>query len=98
MDANGNAYLGGYTASTPTFSKRGEVLFPVTPGARSRVDVFVTKLNADGSAVLYSAVFGGSGDDELEALEVDASSGQSTAVDRPASSRRVDPGRCTRPI
>ena len=57
VDAAGNAYLSGYTSSTH---------FPVTAGAFQRhssaeLTVFVAKLNADASALLYSTLLGGSG-------------------------------------
>ena len=53
-DASGNAYFVGFTLSTD---------FPlVTPfqTAQSHTDAFVTKINANGSAILYSTLFGGS--------------------------------------
>ncbi len=58
-DADGNIYLGGYTHSTD---------FPLTEGAaQSRLaggaDLFFAKLKADGSALLYSTLLGGSGND-----------------------------------
>jgi hypothetical protein len=57
VDSAGNAYLTGNTVSPN---------FPVTPGAFDTQktnfdnDVFVTKLNSTGSAILYSTYFGGS--------------------------------------
>jgi hypothetical protein len=75
IDPIGNAYIAGITASTPTFSQPADVLFPVTSGAYNtgkRADVFIAKLNPTGAALLYSAVFGGSGDDGLSSLAVDA--------------------------
>jgi hypothetical protein len=53
-DASGNAYVVGFTFSSD---------FPlVTPfqTAQSHSDAFVTKINANGSAMLYSTLFGGS--------------------------------------
>ncbi len=56
----GDACVTGFTVSTD---------FPTTPGAFQATfaggysDVFVTKLNAAGSALLYSTYLGGSGDD-----------------------------------
>lgn len=80
VDNAGHAYVAGFTASTPYFSYLAGsdyALFPTTPGAyierRGRADVFVTKLNADGSGLVYSSVFGGSGDDQINALAVDDS-------------------------
>jgi len=57
VDSLGNAYVTGGTASTD---------FPVTPGAFQTAlaggsDAFVTKLDATGSALLYSTYLGGSG-------------------------------------
>ncbi len=68
VDAPGNAYLTGWTYSTN---------FPVTSGARQRAlgggrDAFVAKLNAAGSALVYSTYLGGSGNDSGNALAVDA--------------------------
>jgi hypothetical protein len=70
-DAAGNAYVTGKTTSTD---------FPVTPGAfQSKVggahDLFVTKLNPAGSALVYSTYLGGSADDGFYrgAIAVDAS-------------------------
>jgi len=58
-DAAGSAYVVGYTNTTN---------FPVTPGTiqplnRGLFDLFVTKLNATGSAVIYSTYLGGSEDE-----------------------------------
>jgi len=55
VDASGNAYVTGQTASDS---------FPVTPGSFSNLyhdngDAFVSKLSADGSLLLYSAYLGG---------------------------------------
>jgi len=55
VDEYGSAYLIGRTASPD---------FPVSPGAfdldRGQVDVFVAKLNADGSEIEYATFIGGS--------------------------------------
>jgi len=56
IDAAGNVYLTGFTESTN---------FPTTPAAfdisdNAGTDAFVTKLNADGSDLLYSSYLGGS--------------------------------------
>ncbi len=57
VDLDGNAYVSGATGSTN---------FPTTPGAFQTTlsgsnDVFVTKLNPTGSALVYSTYLGGSG-------------------------------------
>ncbi|HEU5431899.1 MAG TPA: SBBP repeat-containing protein, partial [Thermomicrobiales bacterium] len=68
VDGAGNAYLTGFTNSSN---------FPTTAGAYRTVltgsqDVFVTKINAAGTGLVYSTYIGGSGDDEGAAIAVDA--------------------------
>ena len=73
VDADGNAYVAGYTASN---------FFPTTPGAYQpikpafarddRYDVFVTKLNFIGSALVYSTYLGGSGNDIGMGIAIDS--------------------------
>ncbi len=68
VDATGNAYVTGYTASTN---------FPVQSAFRSAnagvVDAFVTKINPAGSALVYSTYLGGSALDYGTAIAVDSS-------------------------
>ena len=68
VDASGNAYVTGYTASTN---------FPVQSAFRGSntgvVDAFVTKLNPAGSALVYSTYLGGSALDYGTAIAVDSS-------------------------
>jgi len=68
VDATGAAYVVGGTGSAD---------FPTTPGAfdtsfNGGDDVFITKLNAAGSALVYSTFLGGSSDDLPSAIAVDA--------------------------
>lgn len=72
IDAEGNAYITGSTISNA---------FPITPGAAQptcvgcnnfRSDAFVTKLNATGSALIYSTYLGGSVDEVGSSIAVDA--------------------------
>src|SRR5947207_8807365 len=75
VDAAGAAYVTGGTGSTD---------FPTTPGAIQTTyggggsypfhegDVFVTKLNAAGTALVYSTYLGGSGTDAASGIAVDA--------------------------
>jgi hypothetical protein len=69
VDAAGNAYVTGYTYSTD---------FPTTPGAYQlsygggSYDVFVTKLNRTGTALVYSTYLGGTGNDLAFGIAVDA--------------------------
>ena len=71
VDADGNAYVTGTTASAD---------YPVTAGAfqstiggnNSAGDAFVTKLNPTGMALVYSTYLGGSARDFAWAIAVDA--------------------------
>lgn len=66
IDGTGNSYITGDTSS-PNFPGT-----PTTIGNAGGVEAFVTKLKPDGSAILYSTLFGGSGDDFGLAIAVDA--------------------------
>jgi hypothetical protein len=68
VDAAGSAYVAGHTSSSD---------FPTTPGAfdeshNGGSDVFVTKLTADGSGLVYSTFLGGSIYDSGRDIAVDA--------------------------
>jgi hypothetical protein len=67
VDAAGNAYVTGETNSGnfPTVS-------PLQSGNRGFFDVFVAKLNADGSMLVYSTYLGGLAIEEGFAIAVDA--------------------------
>jgi hypothetical protein len=70
VDGSENAYITGYTASTDYDVTTGA--FQTTYGGGT-YDVFVTKLNATGSSLVYSTYLGG-GDQELgSAIGVDGS-------------------------
>jgi len=87
VDSSGAAYIVGETES---------VDFPATSGAfdstiNGNYDVFVTKLNAGGSALAYSTFLGGSNWDEGRALAVDAS-GAAYVTGETASGFPITPG------
>ena len=69
VDASGNAYVAGYTASTEAQG------FPVVGGpdltANGSDDAFVAKVNAAGTALVYSGYVGGSGGDYGNGIAVD---------------------------
>ena len=67
VDNNGNAYITGSTASTD---------FPTVNAVQPNYgggDAFVTKLNATGTALVYSTYLGGGGYDEGNGIAVDSS-------------------------
>ena len=74
VDADGNAYITGYAAS---------IDFPTqnplqgTPGSPNKQafeahDAFVTKINAAGTAIIYSTYIGGNDEDEAIGIAVDS--------------------------
>lgn len=91
IDGLGDAFLTGTTNSTD---------FPVTAGARndlaklsssSAAKTFLLKLNPTATAFLYSAIIGGSGADQSNALAIDGSgnayiAGLTTSTDFPVTS------------
>lgn len=67
VDAQGNAYIAGYTTSTN---------FPVTPGAYQQTmngaeDGFVVKIDPTGTKLLYGTYLGGGKGDNIYAIAVD---------------------------
>ncbi|MBI4671755.1 MAG: SBBP repeat-containing protein [Chloroflexi bacterium] len=67
LDTGGNAHVTGYTSSAS---------FPITPGAfqttyNSNQDAFVTKLNATGTALVYSTFLGGDSIDADYSIALD---------------------------
>ena len=87
VDSAGTAYVVGTTGSTD---------FPTTSGAVQTAfgggsgDAFVTRLNATGSALLYSTYLGGAGDETGSGLAVDSSgnayiSGTTTSANFPTA-------------
>ncbi len=69
VDGTGNAYVTGLTTST-------EATFPVTKGPdltyNGSEDAFVAKINAAGTALVYAAYIGGSGQDVGWGIAVDS--------------------------
>jgi beta-propeller repeat-containing protein/BACON domain-containing protein len=67
-DANGNAYVTGWTGSTD-FPK----VNAFQPNFGGTWDGFVSKISADGSTLLYSSYLGGSDTEDIEGIAVDSS-------------------------
>ncbi len=89
VDSAGDAYITGTTGSTD---------FPITAGAFQTVngdnDAFVTKLNADGTALVYSTFLGGSGYSQGNGIALDSSgdawiTGSTQSADFPTTSDAV---------
>jgi len=63
VDGSGYAYIAGTTSSTD---------FPVTSGTyQGATDVFVTKLNPSGTALVYSTYIGGTANDRAYGMAID---------------------------
>jgi uncharacterized protein (TIGR03437 family) len=83
VDAAGNAYVAGLTASADF-----PLLNPIKAVLTDQSDGFVAKLNPGGSALLFSTFLGGSGADQANALALDASAntyvtGSTCSIDFP---------------
>ena len=84
VDAAGNAYVAGSTLSAD-FPVSAGAAFPI---ARGDFDVFIAKLDANGSGLVYSTYLGGSGRDRLNAMALDVAgnvyvAGQTESLDFP---------------
>ncbi len=123
LDKSGNAYIAGRTCST-NFPTTPSSYRPTQPGhgpntscngalANSATDVFVAKLNAAGTALVYSTYIGGSYYDSPAGIAVDAAgevylAGQTESDDFPVTNASVcapqgynsnpTPGQCTAAI
>ncbi|HYM11191.1 MAG TPA: SBBP repeat-containing protein [Bryobacterales bacterium] len=100
VDASGNAYVTGATVSTnfprTTNSYQPSCMGPPTPFGVSCADAFVTKLNAAGSALVYSTFLGGQATDVGVAIALDAYgnayiAGTTNSVDFPVSAGAFQP-------
>jgi hypothetical protein len=69
LDSAGNAYLTGFTSSTDFPTKNA--IQPTFAGLS--YDAFVTEINAEGNALVYSTYLGGSSSDEGYGIAVDSS-------------------------
>jgi hypothetical protein len=69
VDGAGNAYITGFTSSTDF-----PMANPLQPAYGGGTDAFVAKLNAAGSALVYSTYLGGSGGEHGSGIAVDAAS------------------------
>jgi hypothetical protein len=79
VDSSGNAYITGHTdsldfpTSGPAQPSSGGGTCGMSPDVYPCFDVFVTKLSASGSSVVFSTYLGGSGDDHGTGIALDSS-------------------------
>lgn len=81
VDSTGNAYVTGYTRPSPDPSQGS--------------DVFITKINAAGSAIVYSTFIGGNGLEDGNSIAVDSAgnayiTGQTSSTDFPTANALQD--------
>lgn len=99
VDGDGYAYVTGFTNSTNLTTTAGA--FDTTIGGDS--DAFVVKLNAGGSALLYSTYFGGTGSENFNVawrtggIAVDGAgnayiTGKTNSLDLPTTTNALQPG------
>jgi len=91
LDSSGNVYVAGYTLSAD---------FPTIPGSFDTIfngnsDVFVAKLNATGSGLIFSTFLGGSSIDRAHSVIFDSSgsayvTGETSSDDFPATPGAFD--------
>ena len=100
LDSDGNAYLASF------FVQPTPGAFQTAPGDASFFDAGVTKLNAAGSALVYSTYLGGSGNESGLGIAVDAArnaylTGHTTSPDFPTTPGAFQPtygGSDSRPV
>jgi hypothetical protein len=86
VDDEGNAYVVGSTHSATLPGVTGDSIQPAGGGGS---DAFVTKIDADGSKILYSTFLGGTGEDSACCVAVDD---QGTASIAGGTTSRTFPG------
>lgn len=87
VDAAGNAYVTGQTASTNF--PMANAIQPYMKNGGQGADAFITKLNAAGGPLIFSTYLGGSHGDYAEAIAVDAAgnvyvTGTTSSIDFPS--------------
>jgi hypothetical protein len=89
IDASGNVYLAGETASSNFFTS-------TSSQARAGTDAFLTKMDPTGTQILFTTYVSGSGRDAFHALAVDSFgaiylTGRTASPNFPATSGSVQP-------
>ncbi|HEY4732377.1 MAG TPA: SBBP repeat-containing protein, partial [Gammaproteobacteria bacterium] len=75
VDNSGNAYITGYTLSADF-----DTASAMNTSAAGGIDIFISKISADGSSLVYSTYLGGTGNDLAYGIAVDTSAGSSGVV------------------
>ena len=71
VDSHGNAYVAGSTGEIGTVGNNFPLKRAVQSTPGGDLDAFVTKINPEGSALIYSTYLGGSGLDQVLGIGVD---------------------------
>jgi len=73
IDSSGNAYITGMTMSTAYPTTPGAYQTTLQGGSYNGGDAFVTKLNPDGTALIYSTYLGGTNVEQANGIAIDSS-------------------------
>jgi Beta-propeller repeat len=96
VDGAGNAYITGTTDGTVSDGAVGGKPFPTAgplqPSSRGGSDAFVSKLNADATALIYSTYLGGSANDFGNGIAVDSAGNAYVAGTAYSTDLAVTPG------
>jgi hypothetical protein len=90
VDADGNAYVTGYTGSSDFPTRNAFQSVNKSTRQFYGTQAFVTKLDATGSALVYSTYLGGTGADSAAAIAIDAAgdayvAGTTSSIDFPTA-------------
>ncbi len=69
VNSNGEAYIAGHVSEASRFPFTSGVVQNTIAGG---IDMFVTKINAAGTALAYSTFYGGAGEDRAYSIDVDS--------------------------
>jgi len=96
VDSHGNAYIAGETSSTDFPTTTGAYQGKHASTANGSYDVYVAKLNADGTALVYATYLGGSAGEYANGIAVDSAgaayvTGTTYSTDFPVSTGAFQP-------